>query len=202
MQRPLPVHVDRLTELGLSAEEAMLVARWRLGAEDSPAADVTQDRMPRPLSHALYWMALGILGYLWGIWLGELASGTSAWLSYSAGARHAWLIVASGTVYAAVLVAIGLLLWRFAASPAEITARRLWALWGVGLLVASGTLLTSHVVSAAHRLLSRSMPEEAFLQVMNAWRWAGTGRFFVMPLLLAAALAVLAVRRSRTSILG
>ena len=197
-QSRLCEQVQQLTALGLSADEAALLARRRFGVEDLPTPDATEDGTPRPLSHTLFWMALGILGYLLATGLAEIATGTSVWLSYSAGAQYAWLLPISGAVYTAVFAVTGLLLWRYAASPAEIMTQRPSAVAVMGLLLAAGTVGLWQVLNAAPRVLVRSLPEEAFLEVMRAWSWAGTGRFFVMPFLLAVALAVLSRQCRRT----
>ena len=199
MQSRLREEIKHLTASGLSADEASLIAHHRLSDTGLPRAEFAEAPPHQLHANHLYWMVVGILGYLFVSWVGTLASSAWAWLGYAAGVRSVWLVLATGTVHVAVSFLIVVLALRRRASRAQTTVQRAWISLGVGLFAAIGIVLSWWVINSARPFLYRRLSEDGFLQIVGAWRWVGFGWTMLFPFLLAGVLIVLTMRRMPTA---
>jgi hypothetical protein len=189
--------IRHLTALGLSDEEASLIARHRLGETHMPEGEFSEALLLRQRDNRLCWMVIGVLGYLLAVRISTLASVGSACLGYAAGVRNAWLTLAMGTMQVAVFAFIVILALRYHASHAQAVAQRTWALLCAGLFIAATTVASWWVMNSAHPFLYRRMSEDGFVQVIRAWHWAGFGWNMLMPFLAAGLIAILGLRDRR-----
>jgi len=196
--------IKHLIATGLSDDEAALIVHHRHGDTHTLEMDYADVPQRQPHANLLHWMVMGVLGYFLAARLSTVASVVSAYFGYAGGVRSGWLVLATSIVRVAVFAAIATLAWRCHAPCALVKAGapRRWTQLCLNVFVATAIVASWWVLNLARPFLYRRMPEDGFLQIIDAWGmwgWAEFGWHMLMPFLLAAVLIVLTMRRMPTA---
>jgi hypothetical protein len=194
--------MGHLKTSGLSAEEAFLVARRRLGDTAALAEEFAKVSPHRHLTNRLSWMATGVLAYLFLSKLSECVTYASTQIGYAVGLRHAYLALLACAAQVLAFAGIGVLMWRciIPDSPSQATTRRA-PIW-VGavlssLFAACWVVAVWWIKSFYHVYLMRTMPRPTFRVFMEAQSWAKLGWAMLIPFLAAGLIAFLTIRDRR-----
>jgi hypothetical protein len=198
LESHLREEIEHLKTSGLADDEAVLVARRRLGDTAALEEEFAKVNPHRRLANRLYWMVMGVLSYF-VVWpLSWHVSAISAYFAYVVGLRGAVLTSFAHITTIATMAVIGLLVLRYLAwhCHPRIMAKRISIPICVGALAACANLaLTWTVNFTNHHLWRQVIPSiEAWRQATRAT--ASRAWWVMMMFLFAGALAVFA-RRSR-----
>ncbi len=198
LESHLREEIEHLKNSGLSGDEAFVIARHRLGDVSVLEAEFAKAHPYRRLSHQVYWMIMGILGYLLVTPVSRLASSVSGLFGYVVGLRSAWLILITSTARVTTFAIMVVLTLRYLAHHPDAPSRKVSTSMGAGAIIAFAIVGLWWIVSLTYPALYRMMSREGSADVMFAWYWAGFGWEMLMPFLLATAMVVLSIRRKPT----
>jgi len=186
--------VSELCGVGLSEEEAFLVATRRLGFADDLSGEFEIADPARRRNFRLTWMIAGILA-MGAVWIGSqvltnLGAGLAGALRFPAapGSGPVSLGILLNLVKIGFLVLGGVVVWRLLAS--DRSARRIRNLSGgaviaLAFFLAAGALVTR---IGSQALVARTFPLETYVGIATAGAWTTWAMLLALPVILLAGL--------------
>ncbi len=209
LESHLREEIEHLTMSGLSAEEAFLVARHRLGDATRLESEFAKVNIPRRATNPLWWMAAGVLACLTAIHFGSAASRVSLEVMKELHLGSPMPSLVTGSIWVVVFGITGALVLRLNSrrrppdgrwSPRTISHIRMAVLVGLFveiLMVALTRIAVWHPVPAFMTMTAQEPVQFAWLQDIG-----GILGKLVGPALLGTLLAVMHLASQRRAEFG
>jgi hypothetical protein len=204
LEEHLHEEMKSLEKLGLSKDEAFLVAARRLGQVDLLAEEFKKVNVQAMSFARLRWMAVGVLAYLLGEKLLFITYQTIATLSASAGLSGYGFAAAGFTLSAAFLAGVAILAYRTAARIGLACSDHRWdEMRGGRIGVCGAALGASIVIPVSYYFVTamsvRMLARAEYIRLAHVSTWASVALSVLLPFALAIWIVRIFLRQRRVA---
>jgi hypothetical protein len=195
LESHLKEEIERLITLKLSEEEAFWGAIHRIGDRGALASEFAKVNWPAMLKRRIFWMAAGILAYLFASYLAGAASQACILLAGLGGVRS-YVLGLVGVV--SNLAILGLVVIFFCLSYRHNWKILRFGLWlnnfAIRTILVGGFIAAVVFLNAARILFSTAAARMMSVQEYGQMAFVGAYLQLLIPILLAVVLVVILVR--------